>query len=57
MEIWQNDVSGTREPRMGNTCRNKGGLQTCSKDKEVIDTQDTNTTSMFPGQEETYIVH
>ena len=42
---------------MGNTCRNKGGLQTCSKDKEVIDTQDTNTTSMFPGQEETYIVH
>lgn len=57
MEIWQNDVSGTREPRMGNTRRDKEGLQTCSKDKEVINTQVTNTMSMCPGQEETYILH
>ena len=37
---------------MGNTCIDKGGLRTCSKDKEVINTQDTNTASRFPGQSE-----
>lgn len=45
MQIWQNEVSGTRKPRMGNTRTDKGGLQTRSKDKEVINTQDTNTAS------------
>lgn len=57
MQIWQNEVSGTREPRMGNTRIDKGGLQTRSKDKEVINTQDTNTASRLPGQEETYVFY
>lgn len=57
MQIWQNDVSGRREPRMGNTCIDKGGLQTSSKDKEVINTQDTNTVSRFRGQEETHVLY
>lgn len=52
--IWQNEVSGTRKPRMGNARIDKETTDTF-KDKEVINTQDTNTASRLPGQEETYV--